>query len=120
VRIKHRLNDNSVKLYDKSFTELVCLMRAEGTFNSVKDFRVYRLKEGDPEGELACRPGRKSRARLDVVLGGNRGRRRLCLRPCASLAPLRHLLASCNFERRREDDAGGSLHSARFQDLLDE
>src|SRR6202521_3689439 len=40
VRIKHRLNDNSVKLYDKSFTELVCLMRAEATVNSVKAFRV--------------------------------------------------------------------------------
>jgi hypothetical protein len=64
VRIKHRLNDNSVKLYDKAFTELVCLMRAEATFNSVKDFRVYRPKEGDPEGELAWRPLRRGIADL--------------------------------------------------------
>src|SRR5438874_6400063 len=64
VRIKHRLNDNSVKLYDKAFTELVCLMRAEGTFNSVKDFRVYRPKECDPEGELAWRPLRRGIADL--------------------------------------------------------
>ena len=64
VRIKHRLNDNSVKLYDKAFTELGCLMRAEGTFNSVKDFRVYRPKEGDREGELAWRPLRRGIADL--------------------------------------------------------
>jgi hypothetical protein len=64
VRIKHRLNDNSLKLYDKSFTELVCLMRAEGTFNSVADFRVYRPKEGNPEGELAWRPLRRGIAGL--------------------------------------------------------
>src|SRR5438552_13472844 len=64
VRIKHRLNDNSVKLYDKPFTELVCLLRAEATFNSVNDFRVYRPKEGDPEGELAWRPLRRGIADL--------------------------------------------------------
>src|SRR6266704_1005336 len=64
VRIKHRLNDNSVKLYDKAFTEMVCLMRAEATFNSVNDFRVYRPKEGDPEGELAWRPLRRGIADL--------------------------------------------------------
>src|SRR5207237_1096611 len=64
VRIKHRLNDNSVKLYDKSFTELVCLLRAEATFNSVNDFRVYRPKEGDPAGELAWRPLRRGIADL--------------------------------------------------------
>jgi hypothetical protein len=64
VRIKHRLNDNSVKLYDKAFTELGCLMRAEATFNSVKDFRVYRPKEGDAEGELAWRPLRRGIADL--------------------------------------------------------
>src|SRR6266581_902552 len=64
VRIKHRLNDNSVKLYDKAFTELVCLMRAEATFNSVNDLRVYRPKEGDPEGELAWRPLRRGIADL--------------------------------------------------------
>src|SRR5256712_1972246 len=64
VRIKHRLNDNSVKLYDKSFTELVCLLRAEATFNSANAFRVYRPKEGDPAGELAWRPLRRGSAGL--------------------------------------------------------
>ena len=64
VRIKHRLNDNSVKLYDKAFTELGNLLRAEGTINNVIDFRVYRPKEGDPKGRLAWRPLRRGIADL--------------------------------------------------------
>ncbi len=64
VRIKHRLNDNSVKLYDKAFTEMGCLLRAEGTLNTVTDFRVYRPKEGDPHGDLAWRPMRRGIADL--------------------------------------------------------
>jgi hypothetical protein len=64
VRIKHRLNANSVKLYDKAFTELGNLLRAEGTLNTVKDFRVYRPKEGDPQGGLAWRSLRRGIADL--------------------------------------------------------
>jgi len=64
VRIKHRLNDNSVKLYDKAFTELGNVLRAEGTLNTVTDFRVYRPKEGDPQGGLAWRPMRRGIADL--------------------------------------------------------
>ena len=48
VRIKHRLNDNSVKLYDKAFTELGCLLRAEATFNSVNDFRCIDPRKATP------------------------------------------------------------------------
>jgi len=64
VRIKHRLNTNSVKLYDKAFTVLGSLLRAEGTLNNVDDFRVYRPKEGDPQGGLAWRPLRRGIADL--------------------------------------------------------
>jgi hypothetical protein len=64
VRIKHRLNDNSVKLYDKAFTELGNVLRAEGTLNTVTDFRVYRPKEGEPQGDLAWRPLRRGIADL--------------------------------------------------------
>jgi hypothetical protein len=64
VRIKHRLNDNSVKLYDKAFTPVGSVLRAEGTINDVTDFRVYRPKEGDPRGELAWRPLRRGIADL--------------------------------------------------------
>ena len=64
VRIKHRLNSNSVKLYDKAFTELGSVLRAEGTLNDVHDFRVYRPGEGDPHGHLAWRPLRRGIADL--------------------------------------------------------
>ena len=64
VRIKHRLNSNSVKLYDKAFTELGSVLRAEGTLNDVSDLRVYRPREGDPHGELAWRPLRRGIADL--------------------------------------------------------
>jgi len=64
VRIKHRLNTNSVKLYDKAFTNVGSVLRAEGTINNVDDFRVYRPKEGDPKGGLAWRPLRRGIADL--------------------------------------------------------
>jgi hypothetical protein len=64
VRIKHRLNSNSVKLYDKAFTELGSVLRAEGTLNDVSDLRVYRPREGDPHGQLAWRPLRRGIADL--------------------------------------------------------
>ena len=64
VRIKHRLNSNSVKLYDKAFTELGSVLRAEGTLNDVRDFRAYRPREGDPHGQLAWRPLRRGIADL--------------------------------------------------------
>ena len=64
IRVKHRLNANSVKLYDKAFTVLGNLLRAEGTINDVSDFRAYRPKEGDPSGQLAWRPLRRGIADL--------------------------------------------------------
>src|SRR5260370_29384238 len=70
VRIKHRLNNNSVKLYDKAFTELGNVLRAEGTLNTVTDFRVYRPKEGDPQGGLAWRPMRRGIAQRPRRAGG--------------------------------------------------
>jgi hypothetical protein len=51
VRIKHWLNHNSLKLYDKG-----SVLRVECTLNDPTDFRVYRPKEGDPEGAKAWRP----------------------------------------------------------------
>src|SRR5437660_1542397 len=55
IRIKHSINGNSVKLYDKAFTAAGSVLRAEATIHNGSDFRVYRPKEGDPDGPLAWR-----------------------------------------------------------------
>lgn len=55
IRIKHWVNGNSVKLYDKAFTEAGSVLRAETTINNESDFRVYRPKEGDPDGPFQWR-----------------------------------------------------------------
>jgi len=64
VRIKHSVNGNSLKLYDKAFTGVGSVLRAEATVHNGDDFRVYRPKEGDPDGELAWRVMRRGIADL--------------------------------------------------------
>jgi len=59
IRIKHWVNGNSVKLYDKAFTTAGSVLRAETTINNESDFRVYRPKEGDPDGPLKWRSLRR-------------------------------------------------------------
>lgn len=55
VRIMHRLNKNSLKMYDKEEQ----VLRIETTVNDVADMKVYRPKEGDAEGLKDWRPLRK-------------------------------------------------------------
>ena len=64
MRIKHSVNGNSLKLYDKAFTVVGSVLRAEATVHNGDDFRVYRPKEGDPEGEMAWRQMRRGIADL--------------------------------------------------------
>ena len=64
VRIKHYLEGNSVKAYDKAYTDLGSLLRAETTINRVHMFKVYRPKEGEPKGPFAWRPLRRGVADL--------------------------------------------------------
>src|SRR5437588_2848133 len=59
IRIKHSINGNSVKLYDKAFTAEGSVLRAETTIQNGSDFRVYRPKEGDPDGPLKWRTMRR-------------------------------------------------------------
>jgi hypothetical protein len=56
VRIKHRVDANSIKLYDKQAS----VLRAETTMNHPKDFKVYRRKAGQTEGPPGWHPLRKS------------------------------------------------------------
>lgn len=60
IRIKHWVNDNSIKMYDKQGT----VLRIETTLNNPEDLRVYRPKEGDPSGPKAWRSLRKGTADL--------------------------------------------------------
>lgn len=59
VRLKHWVNNNSIKLYN-------CLnvLRAETTINDAEDLRVYRAPESQPEGKLAWHPLRRGVADL--------------------------------------------------------
>jgi hypothetical protein len=47
MRIKHRLNGNWVKMYDKQGS----VLRIETVINDTRDLKVYRSKEGDEDGE---------------------------------------------------------------------
>jgi hypothetical protein len=55
MRIKHRVNGNSVKLYDKAFTAVGSVLRAETTIHQGKEFRVFRRKEGQARGKKSWR-----------------------------------------------------------------
>ena len=59
VRVKHWLNTNSQKLYDKG-----SVLRSETTINEPKDFRVWRGPENDPAGQKKWRILRRSVADL--------------------------------------------------------
>lgn len=59
VRVKHWLNDNSLKFYDKG-----SVLRGEVTINEPKDFRVWRGPENNPQGKNQWRILRRSVADL--------------------------------------------------------
>lgn len=61
VRIKHRVNDNSVKMYDQQGS----VLRVERTINDARGIKVYRPKEGaGKNGKKDWRPLRKGVADL--------------------------------------------------------
>jgi hypothetical protein len=55
IRVKHWVNGNSVKLYDKARTERFAVLRGEATINHPMEFRCYRAKEGGPPEEKSNR-----------------------------------------------------------------
>jgi len=60
VRVKHQVKANSIKLYDKHPR----LLRTETTLNDPADFKVFRPKEGEPDGPRDWRSLRKGIADL--------------------------------------------------------
>jgi hypothetical protein len=71
VRIKHRLKQNSIKMYDKQGT----VLRVETTINDPADFKQFRTPEGKPEGAKDWHRMRKGVAdlhrRAEVSQGAN-------------------------------------------------
>jgi hypothetical protein len=59
MRLKHWLNGNSIKLYDKG-----SVLRPETTLRHPGEFKVYRPAEGNPDGPKDWRPLRKGIADL--------------------------------------------------------
>jgi hypothetical protein len=72
VRIRHRLQNNSIKMYDKHG----CVLRIETTINNPKPFRVWRRAQGNPSSAPAWRVMRKGVAdttrRVQLSLAANR------------------------------------------------
>jgi hypothetical protein len=60
VRIKHRLGDNSIKMYNKQGS----VLRVETTINNARDLKVFRTTEGNPKGKRQYRRLRKGVADL--------------------------------------------------------
>jgi hypothetical protein len=60
IRLKHALKANSVKIYDKHGS----VLRVETTMNDPSNFKVFRPKEGDPEGPWSWQRMRKGIADL--------------------------------------------------------
>jgi hypothetical protein len=60
VRVRHQVNHNILKMYDKQGT----VLRIEAVTNDTRDLKVYRAKEGDSDGPRQWRPLRKGVADL--------------------------------------------------------
>lgn len=60
VRVKHRINKNWLKMYDKQQR----VLRVETTINDIKDMKAYRRVHGDPQSKPDWRSLRKSVADL--------------------------------------------------------
>lgn len=60
VRVKHWINGNSIKMYDKAGS----VLRVETTIGRTADFKVFRPALNDPHGKLHWKPLRKGVADL--------------------------------------------------------
>ena len=60
IRVKHSVNGNSIKVYDKQGS----VLRVETTIVHPEEFKVYRAAEKDPEAKLGWRDLRRGLADL--------------------------------------------------------
>ena len=66
MRLKHRCEQNSVKMYDKAATELGAVLRVETTVQNPAAFKALRSKQGGAVDDLAVLPLRKGLADLSL------------------------------------------------------
>jgi len=64
VRLKHWVNGNTIKIYDKAYATEGSTLRVETTIYNVGDFQTYRKAEGDDDGQEKWLPMRKGIADL--------------------------------------------------------
>ncbi len=115
LRIKHALDLNSVKLYDKQGS----VLRVETTIQRAEGMRCYRPKEGDPNGPLEWRPLRRGIADLHrrAQLSQDSNERYLdALAACDTSTPLGRLLARVS---QKTQWNGSTLRALRPWDALD-
>jgi len=102
IRIKHRLNQNSLKMYDKQGS----VLRVETTINDAHDLRVYRASESDPEGPKSWLRLRKGVVdlprRADISQAAN-NRYLTALAEVESTTPLGKLADEVHLPVRRDD-----------------
>jgi hypothetical protein len=65
MRVKHAIDRNSVKMYDKQQS----VLRVETTINNTRQMKVYRASERDPDGPESWQRLRKGVADLDRRAG---------------------------------------------------
>lgn len=91
VRVKHRVGQNSLKIYDKAGT----ILRPETTINDPSSLKVFRTREGDPDGKPEWLPMRKGVAdigrRAEVSAAANE-RYLDALVPADTTRPVRDIL----------------------------
>jgi len=82
TRIKHRLGQNSLKMYDKFGR----VLRIETTIHHAEGLKVYRRKENDPEGDMAWQIPKSHRYRVTP-----KGRTLAVAISCVTQAKLKNL-----------------------------
>jgi len=94
IRVKHSINRNSVKLYNKQGS----VLRVETTINDPYEFKAFRPKENDPEGDYDWRYLRKGIADIH--------RRAVCRRRCP-VGLVRSCVWHCSVDRSRLSPQSG-------------
>lgn len=115
VRVKHWVNGNSIKMYDKAGS----VLRVETTIAKPNDFKAFRPPHDDPRGPLQWRPLRKGIAdlhrRAQISQGSNE--RYLDALACVDdSTPLRDILDQVS---RHTNYRGRRVRALRIGDLDD-